>query len=61
MPPRQPRKTNMAGAGMQLKPWYERGGWKKDSHKIPAMAWVWSSVVIGLFFAVAYIGAAAGF
>ena len=37
------------------------GAWAKDSSRIPASAWLGAAAVIALFFAVAYIGAAAGF
>lgn len=38
-----------------------KGAWAKDSSRIPQVAWVGAAVVIGLFFAVAYVGAAVGF
>lgn len=40
---------------------YQGGGWAPDSHKIPASAWFGAIAFVGLFFAVAYIGAAVGF
>lgn len=37
------------------------GAWAKDSSRIPPVAWLGAIAVVGLFFAVAYIGAAVGF
>lgn len=37
------------------------GAWAKDSSRIPVRAWLGAVVVVGLFFAVAFVGAAAGF
>lgn len=41
--------------------WDGQGAWAKDSSRIPPGAWLGAAVVIGLFVAVAFIGAAAGF
>ena len=38
-----------------------KGGYAKDSYRIPRLAWVGVAVVIALFFGVAHVGAAAGF
>ena len=38
-----------------------QGAWAKDSSKIPPGAYLGAAVVIGLFIAVAFVGAAAGF
>ena len=41
--------------------WDGQGAWAKDSRRIPVGAWLGAFVVVGLFFAVAFIGAAARF
>lgn len=41
--------------------WDGQGAWAKDSSRIPVGAWLGAFVVVGLFFAVAFVGAAAGF
>lgn len=41
--------------------WDGQGAWAKDSSKIPPGAYLGAAVVIGLFIAVAFVGAAVGF
>lgn len=37
------------------------GSYAPNSSKIPLRAWLWSALVVVLFFAIFYIGAAVGF
>ncbi len=40
--------------------WDGQGSWEKDSSRIPVGAWLGAFVVVGLFIAVAFVGAAVG-
>lgn len=38
-----------------------KGGYAKNSYRIPRKAWIFVIAVVALFFAAAHVGAAAGF
>lgn len=44
----------------RISKWDGQGAWAKDSAKIPPSAWLGAFVVIGLFVALMFVGAAAG-
>lgn len=57
----RPFRTIVGVIGIKPNKHDGQGAWAKDSSKIPPGAWLGAFVVIGLFAAVAFVGAAAGF